>query len=101
VDTYLKKNTNLLWQNTSNSTWEVSKLKEYVEWAKQFIDILSKFEYAGHAIERSISFFYYIKKLNVSLTSGLLEHLQLNSHKTDPFLPKNNNRFNEGYKKLI
>ena len=98
---YLKRNPNLLWQNTSNSSWEVSVLKEYVEWAEQFIDVLSKFEYAGHAIERSISFFYYIKKLNVSLTNGLLEHLQLNSHKTDPFLPKNDKRFNEGYKHLI
>jgi len=101
VNTYLKKNPNLLWQNTSNSSWKVSILKDYVSWAKQFIDVLSKFEFAGHAIERSISFFYYIKKLNVSLTNGLLEHLQLNSHKTDPFLPKDDNRFNEGYKKLI
>jgi hypothetical protein len=101
VNSYLKKNPNLLWQNTSNSTWEVSKLKDYVLWAKQFIDVLSKFEYAGHAIERSISFFYYINKLNVSLTNGLLDHLQLNSHKTDPFLPKNDDRFNQGYKKLI
>jgi len=101
VATYSKKNPNLLWQNTSNSSWKVSILKEYVLWAKQFQEVLSKFEYAGHAIERSISFFYYIKKLNVSLTSGLLEHLQLNSHKSDPLLPKNDNRFNEGYKKLI
>lgn len=101
VSKYLNKNSNLLWQTTSNSTWEVSILKDYVEWAKQFIDVLSNFEFAGHAIERSISFFYYIKKLNVSLTNGLLQHLQLNSHKTDPFLPKNNDRFNEGYKKLI
>lgn len=101
VNSYLKKNPNLLWQNTSNSSWKVSVLKEYVNWVKQFVDVLSKFEFAGHAIERSISFFYYIKRLNVSLTNGLLEHLQLNSHKTDPFLPKNDNRFNEGYKKLI
>lgn len=101
VNKYLSKNPNLLWQTTSNSTWKTSSLKEYVNWAKQFIDVLSKFEFAGHAIERSISFFYYINKLNVSLTSGLMDHLQLNSHKTDPFLPKNDNRFNEGYKKLI
>lgn len=101
VNKYLSKNPNLLWQTTSNSTWKTKILKNYVEWAKQFIDILSKFEFAGHAIERSISFFYYINKLNVSLTSGLMEHLQLNSHKTDPFLSKNDNRFHEGYKKLI
>ena len=100
VNKYLSKNPNLLWQTTSNSTWKVSILKEYVEWVKPFIETLSKFEFAGHAIERSISFFYYIRKLNVSLTSGLLEHLQLNSHETDPFLPKNDNRFKEGYNKL-
>jgi hypothetical protein len=101
VKKFLNKNPNLLWQTTSNSTWKTSVLKDYVNWVKQFIDVLSKFEFAGHAIERSISFFYYIKKCNVSLTNGLLEHLQLNSHKTDPFLPKNDDRFNEGYKKLI
>ena len=100
VNKYLSKNPNLLWQTTSNSTWKVSILKEYVEWVKPFIETLSKFEFAGHAIERSISFFYYIRKLNVSLTNGLLDHLQLNSHKTDPFLPKNDIRFIEGCKKL-
>ena len=101
VNKFLTKNPNLLWQTTSNSTWKTSVLKDYVTWCKQFIEVLSKFEYAGHAIERSISFFYYINKSNVSLTNGLLEHLQLNSHKTDPFLPKNDDRFNQGYKNLI
>jgi hypothetical protein len=101
VDSYLSKNPNMLWQTTSNSTWKYSVLEKYILWAEKYIDYFENFEYAGHAIERSISIFYYMNKIKAHLTNGLMEHLQLNSHQTDPFLPKDDIRFTEGYKKLL
>ncbi len=101
VENYISKNQNILWQTTSNSTWNIKILEKYILWVEKYLDYFKNFEYAGHAIERSISLFYYMNKINVHFTNGLLQHLQLNSHKTDPFLPKDDERFNEGYKQLI
>lgn len=101
VEKYINKNPNILWQTTSNSTWSFDTLKSYILWAEKYIDYFENFEYAGHAIERSISIFYYINKINTHFTNGLMQHLQLNSHQTDPFLPKDNKRFEEGYKNLL
>jgi hypothetical protein len=101
VDKYVSKNPNILWQTTSNSTWNFEVLKSYILWAEKYIDYFENFEYAGHAIERSISLFYYINKINTHFTNNLMQHLQLNSHQTDPFMPKNNKRFEDGYKNLL
>lgn len=93
------KNTdgNLLWSSSSNSTWKVEHLFNFVDWFMKYFNHIVKSNYMGHIHERSISFYYFLNNLNVFLTNGLIEHVQLNSHNTSP-LPIE--RSKQMYKKL-
>lgn len=79
---------NALWSSSSNSTWKVSSLVEYIEWFCQFIEDLKNSIYCGHMHERSLSFYYFMKNLKVSLVKNLMIHVQLNSHGTSPLPPE-------------
>ena len=94
------KNPNLQWPVTSNSTWKKETLFNYVKWFSEYIDIVGPTSCAGHIAERSISFFYFINKVNAKLSLNLIEHLQLNSHKTDPNIPAAYDKFTAEYYKI-
>lgn len=94
------KNPNLQWTTTSNSTWKREILFKYIEWFSQYIESIGDTPCAGHIAERSISFFYYINKINVQLALNLIEHLQLDSHRTDPNMPAAYNKFAAEYNKI-
>lgn len=79
---------NYLWSSSSNSTWKVDVVKEYIDWFCQFIDDIKDSMYCGHMHERSLSFYYFMKNLKVQLTKGLMIHVQLNSHGTSPLPPE-------------
>lgn len=79
---------NSTWSSSSNSTWKTEVLKEYIDWFVSFIDEMKTSSYCGHIHERSISFYYFMKKLKVFLTRGLMVHVQLNSHGTSPLPPE-------------
>lgn len=83
-----KMHPNALWSSSSNSTWKVSALIEYIEWFSQFIDDIKNSEYCGHMHERSLSFYYFMKNLKVEMTHNLMIHVQLNSHGTSPLPPE-------------
>jgi hypothetical protein len=93
-----KKNPHSVWSSSSNSTWKVSELKNYVNWFEQFVDDIKNSLYCGHMHERSLSFFYFTYNLNVFNTQKLMTHYQLNTHGTSPLPPE---RFNNLYNKLI
>ena len=92
-----QKNSHSLWSSSSNSTWKVSELKNYIIWFEQFIDDVKNSLYCGHIHERSLSFFYFIYNLNVFNTQNLMTHYQLNTHGTSPLPPE---RFNQLYNNL-
>jgi hypothetical protein len=92
-----QKNSHSLWSSSSNSTWKVSELKNYIIWFEQFIDDIKNSLYCGHIHERSLSFFYFIYNLNVFNTQNLMTHYQLNTHGTSPLPPE---RFNQLYNNL-
>lgn len=94
------KNSNLQWATTSNSTWKREVLFKYIEWFSKYINKIGPTPCAGHIAERSISFFYFINKINVQLALNLIEHLQLDSHKTDPNMPSAYNKFAAEYIKI-
>jgi hypothetical protein len=94
------KNPNLQWPVTSNSTWKKDILFNYVNWFSEYIDTIGATSCAGHIAERSISFYYFINKINVALALNLIEHLQLNSHMTDPNIPKTYDKFTAEYHKI-
>ena len=83
-DGVLAQNNNALWSSSSNSTWKVSELKNYIDWFVPFIDEIKNSDYCGHMHERSLSFYYYVTNLKVKLTNNLMTHFQLNSHGTSP-----------------
>jgi len=96
-DGILNQNNNALWSSSSNSTWKVSELENYINWFVPFIDEIKDSDYCGHMHERSLSFYYYIAELKVKLTNNLMTHFQLNSHGTSPLPPE---RGSELYKQL-
>jgi len=90
----------LQWQTTSNTTWNIKIFNKYVEWISDYIEDFGYEQLAGHIVERSISLFYYIFKTNVVFDINKIEHLQLDSHKTDPNMPANYDKFADKFKKL-
>lgn len=79
---------NAHWSSSSNSTWKTEKLINYLDWFIPYIDDLKQSKFCGHIHERSISFYYFMEKLKVHLTKGLMIHAQLNSHGTSPLPPE-------------
>lgn len=73
---------NLFWSSTSNTTFRKDIFDEFMKWFEPLIPYLKDTETCGHAHERAISFFYLTKNKKMALTQGLLQHLQMDSHKT-------------------
>lgn len=89
---------NHLWSSSSNSTWKVDVLKNYIKWFELYIDDIKDDKYCGHMFERSISFYHFINEIKHHLTIGYMEHLQINSHGTSPL---SNLRSQQMLKKLL
>jgi hypothetical protein len=93
-----KKNPNMMWSSSSNSTWRTEQLTKFIDWFSNFIDDIKNSDYCGHMHERSLSFYYFKENLKVFLVSNLMTHVQLNSHGTSPLPPE---RAEYLYKTLI
>ena len=78
----MKQNQNALWSSTSNTTFRTDIFNEYMKWFQPIVEDIKETKTCGHAHERSISFFASIKRKQLILTNNLLQHLQLDSHKT-------------------
>ena len=78
----MSKNPNLLWSSTSNTTFKIEVFNEFMKWFEPLIPYIKDAKTCGHAHERAISFFYLTKNKKMFLTNGLLQHLQMDSHKT-------------------
>ena len=89
--------TKTMWSSSSNSTWKVSELKNYIDWFTNYIDDVKESNFCGHIHERSLSFYYFMRNLKVYLVRDLMTHVQLNSHGTSPLPPE---RAKELYKLL-
>lgn len=97
LNTSIKSNPNMLWSSTSNITMESKIFDEFMKWFDPMIDFMKEDTYCGHSFERAISFFYLLKGKKVALTRGLIQHLQMNSHETQPHKMD----FEVGMKKLV
>ena len=72
----------LFWSSTNNVTFKQEIFNEYMKWFEPLINYLRESKSSGHAQERAISFFYLTKNKKMVLTNGIIEHLQMDSHKT-------------------
>jgi len=82
IEDFMNKNPNEIWSSTSNSTFSKKTFDEYMKWFEILFNDLKNSNTAGHAHERSISFFYLIKNKKISILTNALKHYQLNSHGT-------------------
>jgi hypothetical protein len=82
VQKYIKQNPNAFWSSTSNTTFRADIFDEYMKWFQPLAQRIKETESCGHAHERSISYFSFVKNKKIKLTNGLLNHLQMDSHKT-------------------
>lgn len=78
----LQNNPKAIWSSTSNTTFRVDVFEEYMKWFEPLIPYLKDTKTCGHAHERSITFFSHMRKKKQLITQGILQHLQLDSHKT-------------------
>ena len=79
---FIEKNPNLMWSSTSNVTFKDCIFNEFMSWFEPLIEDLKNSKTSGHAFERAVSFFYFTKNKKMMLTNGLLQHIQMDSHKT-------------------
>jgi hypothetical protein len=84
---------------TSNHTFNKSLFEKYMEWMEPMIDDIKISELSGHQVERSISLFYLLHKLeNIKVIPNILHHFQFDSHKTQKISQSN---FINNYNKLL
>lgn len=86
ISLYFKKiverSPNAVWSSTSNTTFKTSIFDEYMKWFSPMAEKLKHTKTCGHAHERSITYFAHLANKKMIITNGILQHLQLDSHKT-------------------
>ena len=92
-------NPNQICTVTSNHTYSVKALDEFMTWMEPMIDDIKLDKYAGHMTERAVSFYYFIKKMtDIELIPNILHHFQMDTHNTQD-VPVN--KFSDNYDNLI
>lgn len=71
-----------VWSSTSNTTFRKDIFDDYMKWFSPVANKIKDTKTCGHAHERSITYYSYHRKRKFVITKGLLQHLQLDSHKT-------------------
>jgi hypothetical protein len=84
---------------TSNHTFSKKSFEDYMIWVEPIVEDIKKSHLCGHHIERSISTFYLLNKIqNVRILPNVLEHFQFDSHETQGI---NKEKFESQYSKLL
>lgn len=78
----LNDNPNMMWSTTSNTTFKKTTLDNYMNWFIPLLEDIISLKTAGHAHERSTTFYSIMNNKPFLMTNNLLKHFQLDSHKT-------------------
>jgi len=70
------------WISTSNCTLSTSFFNEYMKWLEPIIHEMKDYKNVGHALERCLTFYCFYKNKKVVFLNGILQHYQMDSHKT-------------------
>jgi hypothetical protein len=90
---------NFICSMTSNHTMRLEVFEQYMKWIEPMIDDIKKSPFSGHQMERSISLFYILNKINnVKILPNILHHFQFDTHKTQGI---GDGKFKENYSKLL
>jgi len=79
---FMGKNKNAFWLSTSNVTMSMEEFNGYMKWFEPLIPHLQDDRNAGHAFERSITFYCLMYRKTYMFFPNLLKHYQMDSHKT-------------------
>ena len=93
----LSQNPNTIWSSTSNTTFKTETFNKYMKWFEPIFNDIKTTVTAGHAHERSLTFFSYVKNKPFVVTENLLKHFQLDSHSTQG----HNTNIEINYDKLV
>jgi hypothetical protein len=77
-----QQNPNAIWSSTSNTSFRTDIFDQYMKWFEPIGNQIKDTKTCGHAHERSITFFAHLMSKKMLITNGILQHLQLDSHKT-------------------
>ena len=72
----------LIWGSTSNMIFHKEIFNHYMKWFDPLIEYMKDDKNAGHGFERSVTFFSLMKNVPVSYLPKVLNHIQMDSHKT-------------------
>jgi hypothetical protein len=78
----VSNNPNALWSSTSNTTFRVDVFNDYMKWFQPIMNDIKETKTCGHAHERSITYYATLNNKKIGITNGLLQHIQMDSHKT-------------------
>jgi hypothetical protein len=78
----VQQNPNAIWSSTSNTSFRTDIFDQYMKWFEPIGNQIKDTKTSGHAHERSITFFAHLMSKKMLITNGILQHLQLDSHKT-------------------
>lgn len=70
------------WISTSNCTLSKKFFHEYMKWLEPILLEMKEYKNVGHALERALSFYLFYKNKNAIFLNGILQHYQMDSHKT-------------------
>ena len=82
VKRLLSQNPTAFWSSTSNTTFRKDVFDEYMKWFQPISRMIKETKTCGHAHERSITYFTFVKNKRMMLINTLLKHIQMDSHKT-------------------
>ena len=83
------------WSSTSNSTMKKDFFYRYMTESENIFLWMKDFQSVGHELERNLSIFQILNEdVEVKYIKGMLNHFQLDSHKTQGI-------FNQNYKEII
>jgi hypothetical protein len=78
----VSNNPNAIWSSTSNTTFRVDIFNDYMKWFQPIVNDIKETKTCGHAHERSITYYATLNNKKIGITNGLLQHIQMDSHKT-------------------
>jgi hypothetical protein len=83
---------------TSNQSMAPQVFSDFMKWISPVIEDIQEEAMAGHAMERIFSLFYMYNGLTAILAENLIQHFQLDSHRTQG---SSDTFFTENYEKLL
>ena len=82
IEFSLSKGVDPMWMTTNNVMFSYDNLNEYLKWFEPLIDYVKDDINCGHAQERCLTFYAFMRGVKFYFAPNILKHEQLDSHGT-------------------